>query len=560
MASATTTAAVTPTPGASASASPGGSASASRTPGPTPTPSFYTSVAVYVSNAGYSSILTFPAHGAGNAPPKILSGPLTGLQDPVGIFVDAFKDIFVVNTVAGTVLEFSPGKSGNAKPIATITGTNTGLDLPDNVALDGVGNIYVTNSGQVVDSVTEYAPESNGNVLPIATISGAQTGLAGPTGIVIDRKGVIYVANSSASSITEYAAGSTGDAAPTATITGSDTGLLGPVGITLDSAGNLYVANYTADSITEYAAGSTGNPAPTAMIAGSETGLSNPEALAVNASGNIYVSNYANSTVTEYAVGSTGNVAPIVTLSGVQMLNPQSLAIASIFPTAPLAATPTPTPTPRSIFSISPNSIVFPTVGVGAPPVTQTFTITNPGAKASGNVEAGDLTSTKAYKVTGKGAFTLARGAHKTVKIVFDPPSGLVYSGAIGVTSKSPASLGIVNVTGTGQGGTLAVPNTPLVFGNQPVGQTSNAQSVKIKNSGLGALHVTVDVNTLGEGAGVFVLTSGKGSFTLAGGKTATASVQFTPKTKKKYLEALEVHSDDPNNLEVPILLSGTGT
>lgn len=206
VASATTTAAVTPTPGASASASPGGSASASRTPGPTPTPSFYTSVAVYVSNAGYSSILTFPAHGAGNAPPKILSGPLTGLQDPVGIFVNAFKDIFVVNTVAGTVLEFSPGKSGNAKPIATITGTNTGLDLPDDVALDGVGNIYVTNSGQVVDSVTEYAPESNGNVLPIATISGAQTGLAGPTGIVIDRKGVIYVANSSASSITEYAA------------------------------------------------------------------------------------------------------------------------------------------------------------------------------------------------------------------------------------------------------------------------------------------------------------------------------------------------------------------
>jgi len=516
-----------------------------------------------VSNPGYQSVLDFAARSHGDAKPKLIAGPSTGLQDPVGIYVDSFKDVFVANSLFGTIVEFAGGKTGNVTPVATISGSNTGLQSPYDVALDGAGNIYVTNQFPS-KAVTEYPPASSGNVAPSAMISGDQTGLAGPAGIVIDGSGVIYVANSTAPSITEYAAGSTGDAAPIVTIAGSDTGLSGPLGITLDASGNIYVTNYAADSVAEFAAGATGDVAPAAMISGSSTGLSGPVAVAVDASDNIYVANSTSNAVTEYAAGSSGDAAPIVTISGAtsQLLNPESLAIASTFPTAPIvqSATPTPTPTPRSIFSISPDMIVFPTVAVGATPVARMFTITNPGAKAAGEVDASELAGTKAYKVKGKGAFTLGRGKSKTVEILFAPPSGLSFSGTISVTSKSPKSLGIVSVTGTGLGGTLTVPQTSLLFGNEPVGETSAPQVVTIENTGPGGLHVSVAVDTVGQGAGVFTVGAGKGSFTLAAGKKATVSVQFTPKAKKNYLEALEVKSDDPTNLVAFVLLSGTGS
>ncbi len=121
-------------------------------------------------------------------------------------------------------------------------------------------------------------------------------------------------------------------------------------------------------------------------------------------------------------------------------------------------------------------------------------------------------------------------------------------------------SLGIVSVTGTGQGGTLTVLQTSLEFGKEPVGGTSPPQAVTIENSGVGGLNVSVALETEGQGTGVFAVAAGKGSFRLAAGKQVTVSVKFTPKAKKNYLEALEVKSDDPNHPEAFVLLGGTGS
>ena len=550
----------TPSASGSVTPSPAASATAQQTPSATATSTAVTGAALYVSNPGYLSVLEFPVHIHGDVAPKHIAGGATGLQDPLGIYVDVFKEIFVANSLYGTIVEFAAGKIGNATPLTTISGSSTGLQFPYGVALDGDGNIYATNQ-EPAKSVTEYMAGTNGNVAPIATISGNQTGLEAPAGIVIDGSGVIYVANSTPPSITEYAAGSTGDVAPTVTIAGSDTGLSGPAGITLDAAGNIYVTNFGNDSVAEFAASATADAAPTATISGPSTGLSGPVAVAVDTSGNIYVANSNSNVVTEYAAGSSGDAAPIVTIAGAatQLFNPASLAIALTFPTKPIKQTPTPTPTPRSIFSISPNSIVFPTVGVGATPAAQTFTITNPGAKAAGDVNVSDL-GTSAYKVKGKGAFTLGHGKSKTVEILFAPPSGLSFSGTISVTSKSPKSLGIVSVTGAGQGGILTVLQTSLQFGKEPVGGASPPQAVTIENSGVGGLHVSAALQTEGQGTGVFAVGAGKGSYTLAAGKKITVNVKFTPKAKKNYLEALEVKSDDPNHPEDFVLLSGTGS
>ena len=63
------------------------------------------------------------------APGAIISGPDTGLDEPLGISVDSSGNIFVVNT-ANKVIEFAVGASGNAAPIARIFGAATGLDAP----------------------------------------------------------------------------------------------------------------------------------------------------------------------------------------------------------------------------------------------------------------------------------------------------------------------------------------------------------------------------------------------------------------------------------------------
>ena len=113
-------------------------------------------------------------------------------------------------------------------------GSNTGLSLPWGIARDAAGNLYVVNSwsSSGSTSITVYAAGASGNATPTATIAGGNTGLSVPIGIALDGAGNIYVTNYSSSSITVYAAGASGNATPTATIVGGNTGLSQPILIT----------------------------------------------------------------------------------------------------------------------------------------------------------------------------------------------------------------------------------------------------------------------------------------------------------------------------------------
>jgi hypothetical protein len=178
---------------------------------------------------------------------------LTGLSDPVALAVKSGGDYFwVLNSSGGSggngsITKYATNASGNVAPWATIAGGVTGLNSPAGLALDHSNNIYVTNDGSIsgaVDSITIYANAgSNGNVAPMATISGSNTGLNLPNGIAIDAGGYIYVVNDGSANvgvdtITVYSPGSKGNTAPIATISGSLTGLGQPGGIAVGPAGS----------------------------------------------------------------------------------------------------------------------------------------------------------------------------------------------------------------------------------------------------------------------------------------------------------------------------------
>jgi hypothetical protein len=216
---------------------------------------------------------------------------------------------FVVDPGTNSVIEYAKGANGNQAPVATISGSRTGLNNPASAAVDPAGDLFVTNPGD--GSIAEFAPGANGDVAPIATISGATD----PVGLTLDPAGDLFVAEGNHDEVAEYAKGAKGDAAPITTISGVAARLDAAVGVALDSAGDVFVADDGDNSVTEYAQGANGDVAPVATISGPATGLNDPTGVALDPAGDLFVTNFGGS-VTEYAKGANGNVAPIATFSG----------------------------------------------------------------------------------------------------------------------------------------------------------------------------------------------------------------------------------------------------
>ena len=116
--------------------------------------------------------------------------------------IDANGNIYVTNRCTNAVTIYAKGSRGDAAPIAIIGGPNTGLYAPAGIAVDSSGKIYVaaypfTGGGTQVGSVFIYPAlgSSTGllNEAPIATISGSTTGLSQPEGIALDSSRKIYV-------------------------------------------------------------------------------------------------------------------------------------------------------------------------------------------------------------------------------------------------------------------------------------------------------------------------------------------------------------------------------
>jgi hypothetical protein len=256
-----------------------------------------------------NSVIEYAKGTKGNqAPVATISGSRTGLNNPTSAAVDPAGDLFVTNPGDGSVAEFAPGANGNVAPIATISGATD----PVGLTLDPAGDLFVAEGNH--DEVAEYAKGANGDAAPIATISGLATRLDAAVGVALDSAGDVFIADDGDNSVTEYAQGANGNVAPIATISGPATGLSDPTGVALDSAGDLFVASNDGP-VTEYAPGASGNVAPIATISGPATELNDPTGVALDSGGDLFVANFGGS-VTEYAKGANGNVAPIAAFSG----------------------------------------------------------------------------------------------------------------------------------------------------------------------------------------------------------------------------------------------------
>lgn len=161
---------------------------------------------IYVLNGGNDSVTVYPAGSNGDiAPNATISGGNTLLSASTAIALDGANNIYVTNSLVSfdAVIVFPAGSNGDVTPSAVIStgilNVKTFLDAPAAIALDNSGAIYVANAGSQngdSDTVTVYPPGSAGIEAPSATIIGSNTELNAPEGIAIDGTN-IYVVNCS---------------------------------------------------------------------------------------------------------------------------------------------------------------------------------------------------------------------------------------------------------------------------------------------------------------------------------------------------------------------------
>ena len=184
------------------------------------------------------SVEVFAPGSCGNvAPLQIIEGSNAGFNIVDGVGTDAAGNIYADSTENGTIEAFPPGANGNVAPSYTISGSNTGLGWPDDLVVGFGGQLYATNGfGGPVNSVTAYAPGAMGNVAPTQNIVGSNTDFGLPDDLAVDSAGNIFVTDSKSTlgpAVLEYASGATGNVAPIVTLDGSNTTFNEPEGVAI---------------------------------------------------------------------------------------------------------------------------------------------------------------------------------------------------------------------------------------------------------------------------------------------------------------------------------------
>lgn len=291
------------------------------------------SVQVIITCATVASLSVFAGNGggAGNVDG---TGAAARFQGPMGLATDSAGNVYVADSLNQTIRKVTPTGvvttfAGKAGGIGSSDGTGSAARfwLPHSVAIDGAGNLYVTDSGNA--TIRKITPA--GVVSTLAGTPGARgyvdgTGPAAqffnPLGIATDSSGNVYVTDVLAirkitpSGVVSTFAGN-GDGGY-ADGTGTGASFEFPEGVASDSADNLYVAdtqNNIIRKITPAAVVTT--IAGTHGVTGSSDGIgpaaqfNSPHAVTVDGAGNVYVADTYN-----YTIRQITPVGVVTTLAG----------------------------------------------------------------------------------------------------------------------------------------------------------------------------------------------------------------------------------------------------
>jgi sugar lactone lactonase YvrE len=269
-----------------------------------------------------AGVVTTLAGQAGSVGSADGTGSAARFSGPSGVAVDGAGNVYVADTYNHTIRKVTPAGvvttlAGQAGSVGSADGTGSAASFywPDGVAVDESGNLYVADYGN--DTIRRVTPAG------VVTTMAGQAGLSGsadgtgsaaqfslPEGVAVDGSGNVYVADSGSHTIRKVTpagvvttlAGEPGSWGG-ADGTGSAARFDHPAGVAVDGSGNVYVAdlgNHTIRKITPVGVVTTlagqarGGSADGTWIAAR---FFDPFGVAVDGSGNVYVADSGNHTI-----------------------------------------------------------------------------------------------------------------------------------------------------------------------------------------------------------------------------------------------------------------------
>jgi hypothetical protein len=269
-------------------------------------------------------------------------GPATSaeLNHPYGVALDGAGNLYIadrdnclarkvvggtITTVAGTTVAGIGicGYTGDGGPA-----TSAELNSPTGVALDGAGNLYISDHGNCL-----IRKVSGGTITTVAgdgTCGYAGDGgpatsaeFSGPTGVALDGAGNLYIVDSGNCRVREVVGGTITTVAGDGTCGYAGDGgpatsaeLSFPQGVALDGAGDLYIADIancvvravSGGAITTVAGNGTCGYAGDGGSATSAE-LNGPTGVALDGAGNLYIADQGNCRVRRVVAGIITTVA-----------------------------------------------------------------------------------------------------------------------------------------------------------------------------------------------------------------------------------------------------------
>ncbi len=224
-------------------------------------------------------------------------GPSHQVYNPTGLSVATNGKLYISDAYGDKVTTWTPPEAGAAHLTYASTFGSTGsgngqFSTPINTAIDGEGNIWVTDYGN--NRFEKFS--AKGTFIATYGKEGSGNGqFHGPGGIDINQStGNVYVADTYGGRIEEFSSSGTFITAFGTTGTGK---LTKPGSIKIDSAGNVWVPDMTADRIVEFS--STGTYIAAYGKEGTgEVQFKQPTGVAFSGE-NVYVADSANHRIQE---------------------------------------------------------------------------------------------------------------------------------------------------------------------------------------------------------------------------------------------------------------------
>ena len=413
------------------------------------------------------------------------------LSSPLDVAVDSSGNLYIADSGNQMVLKVTSGGTlsvvaGTGTYGAPTTGpaTSSKLESPQGVAVDSAGNLYVSST----DSHRVVKIDTGGNLsffagtgLPGSPTPGTATSskLNSPRDLAVDSVGNVYISDSDNNRIVKVTPGGTlsifagtgSFGAPTAgPATSSALGY--PSGIAVDSADNVYLADAYNSMIEKVTPGGTLSifagtgtfGAPTEGPA-RDSDLGSPSGVAVDSAGNVYISDSGNNLIEK--IDTDGNLSIIAgtgsfgdpTAGPARLTNVSAGGIAvdsegSLFNANFVASRiekytqpPTEPAAPTSLSATPGNgsaSISFTTGANGGAAITKYQYTTDDGGSWSDTV----VGTSSPVSITG-----LTNGTSYSIKLrAYNSVGGGAKSSAVSVTPRTTPSAptGLVATSGTG--------------------------------------------------------------------------------------------------------------